>query len=240
MAPASVALRIAVAYAVFGSAWIVFSDRVLAALGLPRAVEQFYASVKGGVYVAVTSVALYVLALGIHRSLATARRAVQEQEHRIRQAYVDVLDAVTGGKLVLVTAEELSQVLGTPLSQVRSVSEPSELADARMFIGRIASGSVNPEDTRQAALAAGEALTNALVHGGSAEYQLLLKEGILQILVHDNGPGIDFRTLPKATLVPGFSTGQSLGMGFTIMLQLSVRVYIQTSGAGTTVVLEFE
>jgi anti-sigma regulatory factor (Ser/Thr protein kinase) len=45
--------------------------------------------------------------------------------------------------------------------------------------------------------------------------------------------------LPKATLLPGFSTVQSLGMGFTIMLQLSERVLICTEPGSTTVMLEF-
>ena len=52
------------------------------------------------------------------------------------------------------------------------------------------------------------------------------------------GPGIDFRTLPKATLVAGFSTAATLGMGFTIMLQLCDRVLISTHPGRTVVVLE--
>ena len=61
----------------------------------------------------------------------------------------------------------------------------------------------------------------------------------LQVAVRDAGPGIDFHTLPKATLVSGFSTGPSLGMGFTIMLQSCARVLLSTRPGRTTVVLEF-
>ena len=52
-------------------------------------------------------------------------------------------------------------------------------------------------------------------------------------------PGIDFRTLPRATLQRGFSTASSLGMGFTIMLQVCERVLLSTHPGRTTVVLEF-
>ena len=38
-----------------------------------------------------------------------AERAAPRQEHDIRRAYVDVLDAVTGGKLILLTDEELAR-----------------------------------------------------------------------------------------------------------------------------------
>jgi len=58
------------------------------------------------------------------------------------------------------------------------------------------------------------------------------------VAVTDRGPGIDFRTLPKATLTPGFSTAASLGMGFTIMLHLCERVLLSTQPGHTSVVLE--
>jgi hypothetical protein len=45
--------------------------------------------------------------------------------------------------------------------------------------------------------------------------------------------------LPRATLVPGFSTAASLGLGFTIMLQLCERVLLTTRPGHTVVVLEF-
>ena len=44
-----------------------------------------------------------------------AEQALRAQEERIRQAYVDVLDAVTGGKLILLTDEALAVELGQPL-----------------------------------------------------------------------------------------------------------------------------
>ena len=85
----------------------------------------------------------------------------------------------------------------------------------------------------------GEALNNALKHGGTVTYQVHAFEDTIQVRVEDDGPGIDFRTLPKAALVSGFSTTATLGMGFTIMLQTAERVLIATTPGKTTVVLEF-
>ena len=85
----------------------------------------------------------------------------------------------------------------------------------------------------------GEALVNALRHAGGGTYQLFALEATLQVLVRDEGPGIDFRTLPRATLQRGFSTESSLGMGFTIMLQVCERVLLSTRPGRTSVVLEF-
>lgn len=240
LSPAAWALRLAAAYAVVGATWIVFSDRALDALHLPRQVEETVASFKGAGYAVVTSVALYFLAYGMLTRLRTAQQAVHEQDLAIRRAYADVLGVVTGGRLVLVTANELDRVLGSPLTQARIVSEPRELSTARSNIKTAVTGLVAASDLDIMICAVGEALTNALAYGGSAEYQVFARGDAAQVLVRDHGPGIDFATLPKATLSPGFSTGNSLGWGFSVMLEATTRLIIETGAGGTTVVLEFK
>jgi anti-sigma regulatory factor (Ser/Thr protein kinase) len=169
-----------------------------------------------------------------------AERALRRQEEGIRRAYVDVLDAVTGGKLILLTEEELAGELGTPLTEPVRIEAPGELSRARSVITTTAAerfpGWAPATDLRTPA---GEALVNALRHAGGGSYQLFSRAEKLQVLVRDDGPGIDFRTLPRATLQRGFSTAASLGMGFTIMLQVCERVLLSTRPGRTSVVLEF-
>jgi anti-sigma regulatory factor (Ser/Thr protein kinase) len=169
-----------------------------------------------------------------------AERALRQQEESIRRAYVDVLDAVTGGKLILLTDEELAGQLGMPLGEPEHVTAPRELSEARTTIDATAAGAF-PGRAAHADIRTpvGEALVNAINHAGGGTYQLFVRDEKLQVLVRDDGPGIDFRTLPKATLVRGFSTASSLGMGFTIMLQGCSRVLLSTRPGRTTVVLEF-
>lgn len=169
-----------------------------------------------------------------------AERALRRQEDSIRRAYVDVLDAVTGGKLILLTDEELSGQLGVPLTDPVEFLTPRDLSRARAVVARVAAERF-PEwapltDIRTPV---GEALVNALRHAGGGIYQLYAHGDVLQVVVRDEGPGIDFRTLPRATLQRGFSTASSLGMGFTIMLQVCERVLLSTHPGRTTVVLEF-
>ena len=169
-----------------------------------------------------------------------AERALRRQEESIRRAYVDVLDAVTGGKLILLTDEELGGQLGVPLMEPERVSAPRELAEARGLIVRTAAERfpdwASRVDVRTPVC---EALVNALRHAGGGSYQLFARDDKLQVLVRDDGPGIDFRMLPRATLQRGFSTAASLGMGFTIMLQVCERVLLSTRPGRTSVVLEF-
>jgi len=170
-----------------------------------------------------------------------AGRAGRRQENAILRAYVDVIDAVTGGKLLLLMDEDVAGKLGTPLDSPETVSSPAELARARHRVSRIVMARY-PQWTDLTDLLTPlcEALANAVRHAGRGTYQVFLKEERLQVAVNDEGPGIDFRTLPKATLTPGFSTAASLGMGFTIMLNMCDRVLLSTRPGSTRVVLELE
>ena len=169
-----------------------------------------------------------------------AERALRRQEENIRRAYVDVLDAVTGGKLILLTDEELAGQLGAPLTEPQRVDAPRELSQARGVVAHIAAGRFPDWDQRvDVRTPVCEALVNALRHAGGGTYQVFARDETLQVLIRDEGPGIDFRTLPRATLQRGFSTASSLGMGFTIMLQVCERVLLSTRPGRTSVVLEF-
>jgi anti-sigma regulatory factor (Ser/Thr protein kinase)/PAS domain-containing protein len=169
-----------------------------------------------------------------------AEKALRRQEETIRRAYVDVLDAVTGGKLILLTDEELAGQLGVPLTDAMQFLTPRDLSRARGVVARAAAAAFPdwaPETDIRTPV--GEALVNAQRHAGGGIYQLYAHGDVLQVVVRDEGPGIDFRTLPRATLQRGFSTASSLGMGFTIMLQVCERVLLSTHPGRTTVVLEF-
>ncbi|MBI5232089.1 MAG: ATP-binding protein [Coriobacteriales bacterium] len=168
-----------------------------------------------------------------------AQRALRRQEERIRRAYVDVLDAVTGGKLVLMTEEEIARSLGTPLGPERPIQSPSELAQARATIrDQIATRYPQVADSMVVMNPVGEALNNVLKHADGGTYQVFATDDCVQVKVADDGPGIDFHTLPKAALVAGFSTAATLGIGFTLMLQLSDRLMLATRPGRTIVVLE--
>jgi PAS domain S-box-containing protein len=169
-----------------------------------------------------------------------AEQALRRQEEDIRRAYVDVLDAVTGGKLILLSEEAFAGELGQPPGDAAPITSPEQLAEARRLVLDVAEKRY-PGRVRRADLLSplGEALTNALKHAGGGTCRVFANDGCLQIAVADEGPGIDFTTLPRATLVPGFSTAASLGMGFTSMLQLSDRVLLCTRPGRTEVGLEW-
>jgi len=168
-----------------------------------------------------------------------AEAELQERDRAIRQAYVDVIAAVTGNKLILMTEAELEAALGEPVSPLRELNAFEGLSAARADIKKAFAESF-PDVTTVDELIVGvcEALTNSIKHAGAARYRVFRHDETAQVMIADDGPGVDFATLPKAALEAGFSTKGSLGVGFTIMLELSDRLLLSTQEGSTIVVLE--
>lgn len=164
-----------------------------------------------------------------------AFRELAEKDIAIRQAYSDVIDAATGGRLVLLQPEELETELGTPIIGEQKVESAQQFSAERRRLREALQEVPEPDDL---VLAFGEAITNALKHAGPCSYDVRHADGRVQVVVSDTGIGIDFGRLPKATLMPGFSTKQTLGMGFTLMLELADRLLLCTGSEGTTIVIE--
>ena len=170
--------------------------------------------------------------------IKAAQRQLEEKDRAIRRAYVDVVGAVTGGKLVLMTPEELGPILGEPMLGKNAIRFDT-LAESRHRVREVMEREGLATEPSEAIIAYGEAATNALKHAGGGRYAVFRKDRVLQVLVADDGPGIDFRLLPRATLTPGFSTKSTLGIGFTVMLELSDRMLLTTQPGCTEVLLEF-
>lgn len=168
-----------------------------------------------------------------------AEEAMREKDLAIRLAYTDVIAAVTGGKLVLMAPDEIEDALGEPASPVWPADEYAQLSEVRHGLAdALRHAGLTKDASEQYVLAACEAFTNSVKHAGRGEVRVRTTPNTIQIEVCDRGPGIDFENLPKATLVPGFSTKQSLGMGFAIMLEICDRVLLTTQPGLTIVVLE--
>lgn len=227
-------------YVVIGLAWIIGLDLAAMAFALPGESWLLFDTLRGALFVAVTAVLLYAILNRHTRVLIEAESELLDHENRIRQAYVDVLAAVTGGRLVLVSDEELEILLGNPLGTEHRIHDTAHLREARSTIRQSVRFVTRSEQVSDDLLApVCEALNNALKHGGSAAYQVYSYNNSIQVRVEDPGPGIDFCNLPSAMLVPGYSTTETLGMGFTIILQMCERVLLSTRPGRTVLLLEF-
>jgi two-component system, cell cycle sensor histidine kinase and response regulator CckA len=98
-------LRIALAYAVAGALYIVFSDRLLEALVTDSRALTVAQSAKGLCFIVVTAVALYLAIHGGTRALQRSSDALLESERRYRQMFEGT------GAVMLLLDRETGEVL---------------------------------------------------------------------------------------------------------------------------------
>ena len=160
---------------------------------------------------------------------------------RERRLLSDVLSSVTEGRLKLCASrQELPSALPR-IGNAVSLQNRAAMATLRSRMSEAANRMQYPKDRLNDLLtAASEAAMNAIVHGdgGKAEVRASDAAGTIQVWVTDRGEGIALDKLPRATLERGYSTKNTLGHGFWLMLNTADKISLLTAQSGTTVVVE--
>lgn len=168
------------------------------------------------------------------------RRIREESELAKRTFYQQTLLSVTDGKLNMIDMEEI-YARQFPYHVTRDIKSGLDLPTIRTTTEEFARKvGMEPKRIDLLVMAVGEATANVVKHAQSGEWSLGVREGVIQVSVRDYGPGIDAKTLPQATLMRGFSTKVSLGLGFSLMLSTVDRIYLATDNTGTWILLEME
>lgn len=167
--------------------------------------------------------------------------AERKQKEKELEIYRDVIKAVTGGKLILMDEEESKKVAEEGEAIVeQEIADSTDLQKLRVslkdFLGQF---NLSPRELLHLLLCITEAATNALKHAGGGKVTVKYDADILKVIVEDEGEGIDFKKLPKATLMKSYSDSStfSLGNGFTLMFRFTDRLYLKTSPTGTILIL---
>jgi anti-sigma regulatory factor (Ser/Thr protein kinase) len=175
-------------------------------------------------------------AIALHNALR--HRELLQAEAQKKQFYRDVVYSVTNGKLVLCDREELESYWPEAIDEVEIRSE-GDIRRVRGLVQDVGkSAGMQEQRIYDLGLCASEAATNALKHGEGGRAAITRAEERVRVLIEDNGGGIDPDALPRATLLKGFSTRASMGLGFTIMHELADKIYLHTGAGGTAVILE--
>ena len=158
-------------------------------------------------------------------------------EEEKRAFYRETISSVTQGKLQIVSAEEVQPYMDRAdirLTVDTAADASTARHDIEEYCARIG---LSGDELSLYITGLGEAITNATKHAPSGTVFAGSIAGEVWAGVNDNGPGISTLTLPKATLLRGYSTKVSMGMGYSIMLEVSDQVMLATGPSGTTVVL---
>jgi GAF domain-containing protein/anti-sigma regulatory factor (Ser/Thr protein kinase) len=170
--------------------------------------------------------------------LLSRQQELERGEALKKQFYRDVLYCLTNRKLVLCDREEIAREWHDELTEtpIQASADIKKCRDLTISHGRAAG--MKEDRLEDLCLCVSEAATNALKHAGGGCMSLSCSGGVLRARVSDRGHGIDAMQLPHATLMRGFSTRGSMGLGFTLMHEMSDRLCLSTDDQGTTLVLE--
>lgn len=174
------------------------------------------------------------------RSAAEAERRALEQlleEHK-RRFYRETIQSVTDGKLDICDAADVEPYMLDAQMKI-DVVQATEVGQARRKVEAFCrSHGLNDDEIRSMfIIGVGEAISNAIKHGYHGCVYAGKKDDEIWVGVKDSGSGIESLVLPRAVLRRGFSTKPSLGLGYSIMLEVSDRILLNTGIYGTTVVL---
>ncbi len=184
-----------------------------------------------------------VVVLRDARERTRARAEVEEAHGRVLQAaqekkrfYRQVLNSLTHGQFHLVDPEgipgEGRVVLDLPLDEETYPRIRHELPALARQAG------LSEEQSLDLVVVFGEAASNAIKHGREGRCQVLAAGDRVQVRISDKGPGIRAEELPATLFESGYSTKVSLGMGYTLMLQLADTIWLATGPDGTVLQVE--
>ncbi|BDI30379.1 hypothetical protein CCAX7_24300 [Capsulimonas corticalis] len=150
----------------------------------------------------------------------------------------DVLLAATGGRLRLKNDADLKALVTTEPDFAVTLNAASDATHFRGAVSKqIVTRGASPTAVDQLNTCAMEAATNVIKHAGGGTIEAWVTNEEVLIRTTDHGPGIPLENLAQSILELGFSTRQTLGMGFTMMLAMSDWVAIATSSRGTSILL---
>jgi anti-sigma regulatory factor (Ser/Thr protein kinase) len=163
-----------------------------------------------------------------------------EEEKRRKEFSRDVIMSVTGGKLVIAERPELASVWKDGrMEESLKIGCGKDVGSTRRIIEKVASEiGFSEECIFDLAICVTEVAGNVVKHAGSGEMHVQTKCGTMQIKIMDSGPGIKTTEIPQALLMKGFSTKPSLGMGYSIVMELMDVIYLASDSKGTVVILE--
>jgi len=180
----------------------------------------------------------YLVGIGIDITESRrAEEALRKSEDEKRQFYRDTISSVTGGALEIVDRTDI-EAFERDADLRAKISSFADTSLVRKTVENYSrSTGLDGDGLGLFITGLGEAMTNAVKHASGGRVYAGIRGDELWVGVCDTGSGIGALTIPKATLRRGYSTKASMGMGYSIMLEVADRVMLSTGPEGTSVLL---
>jgi anti-sigma regulatory factor (Ser/Thr protein kinase) len=170
---------------------------------------------------------------------ALYQKAERERIDLMRRGiHREVLFAVTSGKISLCDRDDIMREWPAPRPEL-PISREFHIRDVREAAKRAGlDAGMDEERAADLGLCASEAATNALLHGRGGSAVVEQRGDCVRIRVSDQGQGINSDDLPRATLLKGWSSQASMGLGFTVINETADRIFLYTGADGTVIIIE--
>lgn len=182
--------------------------------------------------------------VGISRDI-TERKQSEQQLEAMTRALIEaekekdafgrqVVTAVTGGKFHLVDPGDIPALEELSFAVELAYQQGHQAMRAQLrLLGE--SAGLHPEAIEDLVLAAGEAATNTVKHAASGSCQAGRVADGLVVRISDKGPGIGRAELPQSLFRAGYSSKVSLGLGYTLILEVMDEIWLATGPSGTII-----
>ena len=154
----------------------------------------------------------------------------------------DLLLSLTNNKLYLVMDKnEFPEVVFNKNPEVSiNINTVEDLASAKKVIDDFfTKKNWNKNKIFDIVISVSEAVSNVLKHAQKGKMNIFYEHDSAYISVSDRGEGIELEDIPRF-IQKGESSKSSLGMGFSIILELASAVWIHTNSNGTILIMLIE
>ncbi|GGA29716.1 ATP-binding protein [Paenibacillus physcomitrellae] len=173
-------------------------------------------------------------------SKKNAELSKSEFDIEVWEVYRNVIYAATQQKFLLVQEDELLPYKLGDLIYEAPIKERSDIPKARQKAKECLLGIGQPlPRVMNEILLISEAITNVLKHACEGSLSIYNMPSAIHVCITDRGPGFELKLLPYAVLMEGYSTKNSLGQGFTLMMKMADQMLLATSDKGSTIILIF-
>ncbi|MEH7524302.1 ATP-binding protein, partial [Bacillus sp. JJ1503] len=159
------------------------------------------------------------------------------------EIYRDVINAATQGQFLLISEEEVNKYKkGIVLCESEIIGRKDIPICRNVAKERLEAHNFNKAKIMSWLLVLSEAITNIIKHAEQGKMTILesKESNEIRFVIEDKGPGFPLKELPKNTLLAGYSTKNSMGQGFTLMMKMAKQVLLFTTPKGSTLILTFD
>ncbi|WP_018933376.1 ATP-binding protein [Gracilibacillus lacisalsi] len=163
---------------------------------------------------------------------------MDKEKDLVWEIYRDVIYSATQGAFLLIDKTRITQYKSGKLLLEVTIKERKDISYTRNLAKEaFANAGLKESKIMSYNLIISESVTNVIKHAKNGRMLIYQMNDVFHVIIEDNGPGFPLNILPKTTLLAGFSTKESLGQGFTLMMKMAEQVILETSSDGSTLIL---